>query len=270
MRRLARDVVGHVQQRARRRDPQPVRAERRRPRRRAGPAPRRGRCAQTLRPSTTPSDSTRPPAQPAERGRRAAPARAQVDVDAVDRQLSDERGASAERAEVGREQKLDRRRRRAPRQARRRRVELARLTGPGQGTARRAAPTSRPPRASARSSSRVDRHAARQQRAVEAVGVPCASEQERDRPESTGRVSMPERRAPRAARRASARGRARKRVPGASSGHEVVVVGVEPLGHLQRPRVGGAAGEREVGVEPPRPVEALRTPSAHAVSRTWS
>ena len=40
-----------------------------------------------------------------------------------------------------------------------------------------------------------------------------------------------------------------ERLSGAQLGHQVVVVRVEPLGHLQRRRAGGAAARSEVGVE---------------------
>ena len=81
-------------------------------------------------------------------------------------------------------------------------------------------------------------------------------------PSSTGRVRMPSAMASRKCVDRLGRGEAERHAR-LELGHEVVVVRVEPLGHVQRGDFLGAAGHGEVGRQvdrPARPAEPLRAP----------
>ena len=196
--------------------------------------------------------------------RRAARASAVVEVaapvtrsrcKAVDRRRAAASELVAERAEVGGEHQLGplaggQRARRPWRSASSSRPACGRA----RGTARRAGP-SRRRRRRARQQLRIDRQEPSSRSAGEAgrcvVGA-CASSRNVTGPTSTGRVSTP------SARGASTYSRAvvaaSAKWSGAELRHEVVVVGVEPLGHLERRhRWSVAARHGEVGVEIDRP-----------------
>ena len=210
--------------------------------RRAAAAARRARARrsvrQMLRPSTTPADSTASARQRGAPRRRAARgARTRSTCRPCTGSRAMRAACSASAAEVGREQQLaaalagERGRRRCSKASQPARLEIQ-CTSAGSSSCTHSMPMRRA--GAARMRAYAGTSAGSSCSRSKPGCVLFASHRKVSGPSSTGLTGRPSALRLARLRRSSASAPASKRVSGAELRHEVVVVGVEPLGHLQR------------------------------------